>query len=152
MSYLGAISIMGMALLTGVDVVGRYFFNKPVQGGFEMIELLMAIIVACGIAVTTAGDDHISVDSLFNKLPSLVQRPLRILSGLISTLVFAVLAWQGFHGGIDSMDARQATPILGIPVSPFQLFLTLGFLVSFVFSLFQAILLLHARKRSIVQR
>jgi TRAP-type C4-dicarboxylate transport system permease small subunit len=91
-TYVGVASIACMTLLTGIDVAGRYIFNKPVQGGFELIELLMAVVVGCGIAVTTAADDHISVDSLFDKLPSLGGRLLRIFSAVVSTFVFAVLA------------------------------------------------------------
>jgi TRAP-type C4-dicarboxylate transport system permease small subunit len=146
MSCVGAVAVMGMALLTGVDVIGRYFFNKPVQGGLDLVELLMVVIVACGIAATTAADDHISVNSLFDKMPSLGQRLLRVFSGVISTVVFAILAWQGVNGGIDAIDSGKTTPILGAPVSPFQLFLALGFLVSLIFLFIQTILLIRTWK------
>jgi TRAP-type transport system small permease protein len=146
-SYVGVAAVMCMALLTGVDVVGRYAFNKPVQGGVELVELLMAIIVACGVAVTTAADDHISVDSLFDKLPSLGQHILRVFAGIISTFVFAILAWQGVNGGIDAADSGKTTSILKVPISPFQFFLAIGFLVSFMFLLIETILLLRTKKR-----
>jgi TRAP-type C4-dicarboxylate transport system permease small subunit len=35
-----------MTLLTFVDVVARYLFNRPIRGGFEVTELLMHAIVA----------------------------------------------------------------------------------------------------------
>ena len=146
-SLLGVAAVICMALLTGVDIVGRYGFSAPVQGGMELVELLMAIIVACGIAVTTAADDHISVDSVFDKLPPLGQRILRIFAGVISTFVFAVLAWQGVNGGIDAVDSGKATSILKVPISPFQYFLAIGFMASFLFSLIQTILLLCTKKR-----
>jgi TRAP-type C4-dicarboxylate transport system permease small subunit len=147
MSYVGVGAVMCMALLTGVDVVGRYGFNKPVQGGTELVELLMGIIVACGVAVTTAADDHISVDTIFGKLPSSGQHVLRVFAGIISTFVFAILAWQGANGGIDAIDAKKTTSILKVPVSPFQFFLAIGFLASFVFLIIQTIVLLRAKER-----
>ncbi len=146
MSYAGVAAVMGMALLTGVDVVGRYAFNKPVQGGVELVELLMGIIVACGVAVTTAADDHISVDTVFTKLPSLGQHVLRVLGGIICTFVFAILAWQGLNGGIDAADSGKTTSILKVPISPFQFFLAIGFLVSFMLLLIQTIPLLRKKK------
>lgn len=146
MSYAGVAAVMGMALLTGVDVVGRYAFNKPVQGGVELVELLMGIIVACGVAVTTAADDHISVDTVFTKLPSLGQQVLRVFGGIICTFVFAILAWQGFNGGIDAADSGKTTSILKVPISPFQFFLAIGFLVSFMLLLIQTIPLLRKKK------
>jgi len=33
-----------MMAITAVDVTGRYVFNKPLPGGFEMTELLLAQI------------------------------------------------------------------------------------------------------------
>ena len=147
MSYMGVGAVTCMALLTGVDVVKRYVFNKPVQGGTELVELLVGIIVACGVAVTTAADDHISVDTIFGKLPSSGQHVLRVFAGIICTFVFAILAWQGVNGGIDAIDARKTTSILKVPISPFQFFFAIGFLASFVFLLIQTILLLRTPKR-----
>jgi TRAP-type C4-dicarboxylate transport system permease small subunit len=147
MSSVGALAVMAMALLTNVDVVGRYVFNKPVQGGLDLVELLMAVIVACGIAVTTAVDDHISVDSLFDKLPSFGQRILRIFAGLLSSVVFAILAWQSVQGGVDVFDSAKATNILKIPIYPFQFFLAVGFMASLIFSVVQTILLLRTKKK-----
>ncbi|MBP1696932.1 MAG: transporter small permease [Deltaproteobacteria bacterium] len=146
MSYVGVGAVMCMALLTGVDVVGRYAFNKPVQGGVELVELLMGIIVACGVAVTTAADDHISVDTIFGKLPSSGKHVLRVFAGIICTFVFAILAWQGVNGGIDAVDSGRTTSILKVPISPFQFFLAIGFLASFMFLLVQTILLLRTKK------
>ena len=147
MSYMGAGAIMCMALLTGVDVVGRYAINQPVLGSVELIELLMGIIVACGVAVTTAADDHISVDTLFVKLPSFVQHILRVLAGIIGTFVFAILVWQGVNGGIKAIDLGKETSILKLPIPPFQFFLAIGFLVSFMFLLMQTISLLSGKKK-----
>jgi TRAP-type C4-dicarboxylate transport system permease small subunit len=146
MAYMGVGAVMCMALLTGVDVVGRYAFGQPVQGGAELIELLMGIIVACGVAVTTAADDHISVDTIFGKLSSSGQYVLRVFAGIICTFVFAILTWQGVNGGIDAIEAGKTTSILKVPTSPFQVFFAIGFLASFVFLLIQTILLLRARK------
>ena len=146
-SYLGSFTILCMALLTGVDVTTRYVFNNPVDGGVEIIELMMVIVIACGVAMTTAADDHISVDSLYDKLPPLGQRLCRLSAGLITTLVFAVLAWQGIHGWLDAIEAKKATHVLEISTSPFQLFLALGFFISFIFSLIQTLPLLQMRKR-----
>jgi TRAP-type C4-dicarboxylate transport system permease small subunit len=147
MSYVGVGAVICMALLTGVDVAGRYVFNKPVQGGVELVELLMGIIVACGVAVTTAADDHISVDTVFGKLSSSGQHVLRVFAGIICTFVFAILAWQGANGGMDAVDSGKTTSILKVPISLFQFFFAVGFLVSFMFLLIQTILLLRTKKR-----
>ena len=45
LSYLGSIALFAMMSLTTVDVVGRYFFNKPVLGAFELTEFLVLILI-----------------------------------------------------------------------------------------------------------
>jgi hypothetical protein len=43
-----------MMALTFVDVVGRYLFNTPVYGGFEMTEVALATLIFAGLPLVTA--------------------------------------------------------------------------------------------------
>jgi len=147
-SYVGVASVICIALLTGTDVVGRYFFNSPVRGTIDLIEVLMSILFACGIAVTTALDDHISVDSLYDKLPSLGQHILRVFAGSVCTFIFFILVWQGFQGGMIAMKSGKVAYTLDIPLFPFRFILAIGFLVSLIFSIRQMVLLLRSRPRA----
>jgi TRAP-type C4-dicarboxylate transport system permease small subunit len=140
-SYVGVASVVCLALLTGTDVVGRYFFNMPVRGTIDLIEILMGILFASGVAVTTALDDHISVDSLYDKLPSLGQRILRVFGGSVCTFIFFILVWQGFQSG-------KVSPTLDIPLFPFKFFLAIGFLVSLIYSIRQMVLLFSRKSRA----
>ena len=146
-SYIGAASVVCIAFLTGVDVTGRYVFNKPVRGSIDLIEVCMAIAVACGIAVTTALNDHISIDSLFNVLPSRGQHLLQLFAGIVGMFIFALLTWQGFQGGIDVVKSGKATFILELPLFPFKFLFAFGFLFSLIFSINQTILLLRNKKK-----
>jgi len=153
-SYIGVASVICLALLTGSDVVGRYFFNRPVRGTIDLIEILMGILFASGIAVTTALDDHISVDSLYDKLPSLGQHLLRLFASILCTFIFFILVWQGFQGGMIAMKSGKVSPTLDIPLFPFKFFLAIGFLVSLIYSIRQMILLFrnksHAEQRDVI--
>jgi TRAP-type C4-dicarboxylate transport system permease small subunit len=153
-SYIGIASVACIGLLTGTDVVGRYFFNSPVRGAIDLIEILMSILFACGIAVTTALDDHISVDSLYDKLPSLGQDILRVFGGSVCTFIFFILVWQGYQGGMIAAKSGKVSPTLDIPLYPFKFFLAIGFLVSLIYSIRQMVLLLrrkpHAEQRDII--
>ena len=133
MSYLGMIAVVFLALLTGVDVVGRYLFNSPLQGTFELTEVFMCLVVAFGIAYTTAKDEHIMVDALFVKLPSSAQRKLIVVANIFAALVFAVLCWKGMETGIDSIRDKETTELLNVPVFPFKFVLVLGFFLSLIF-------------------
>jgi TRAP-type C4-dicarboxylate transport system permease small subunit len=153
-SYIGVVSVVCIALLTGTDVVGRYFFNRPVQGTNDLIEVLMSILFACGIAVTTALDDHISVDSLYDKLPSSGQYILRVFASSVCTFIFFILVWQGYQGGMMAAKLGRVSSTLDIPLFPFKFFLAIGFLVSLIYSIKNMVLLLrnkqHAEQRDII--
>ena len=47
LGVLAATILFFMMLLTAVDVIGRYLFNTPVNGGFEVTEIMLASIAAC---------------------------------------------------------------------------------------------------------
>jgi len=101
----------------------------------------MGVLFASGVAVTTALDDHITVDSLYDMLPSLGQLILRVLGGAVCTFIFFISVWQGYQGGMLAMRSGKVSPTLDIPLFPFKFLLTIGFLVSLIYSVKQLILL-----------
>ena len=50
--------------LTCVDVVARYAFNSPVNGAYELTELLLASLIFLALPLTTAAGEHIEVELL----------------------------------------------------------------------------------------
>lgn len=40
-----ALCLLAMVALTVFDVAGRYFFNMPLSGGYEISEILMGLTV-----------------------------------------------------------------------------------------------------------
>ena len=145
-SYLGMLVIVALALLTGIDVLGRYAFNSPLPGAFELTEAFMALAVAFGIVVTTAKDEHINVDALFVKLRASAQRVLLLLASIIGVLVFGAMSWKGMVSGMDAVKSGETTLLLKVPVSPFKFVLAAGFLFS-VFFLIDRIVRLLRHKR-----
>ena len=56
-----ALALGAMMTLTFIDVVGRYFFDTPVAGGFEIVAFLLALVIFAGLALVTRDGQHISV-------------------------------------------------------------------------------------------
>ena len=52
---LAALVLMALMLLTCVDVAGRYFLNRPVTGGLEVTEILLALVIFAGVPLVTKG-------------------------------------------------------------------------------------------------
>ena len=45
LAYAGSYVLFGMMLLTIFDVIGRYIFNLPITGAYEITEAMMVTVV-----------------------------------------------------------------------------------------------------------
>ncbi len=72
-SLLGMVILFVMMMLTVADVVGRYFFNHPVQGTNEITGLLLVLVAASALAFSQIKKGHIRVDLITQSFIS--QRP-----------------------------------------------------------------------------
>jgi len=83
-------------LLTCVDVFGRYVLNKPVTGGFELTEMLLAALIFAGLPLVTLRGDHITVDLFDAVTPNWlfrIQHALATLIGVACTGYLARCLW-----------------------------------------------------------
>ena len=49
-------------LLTYADVIGRYIFNWPLRGAFEITELLLLVLIFAGLPLVSRADEHVTLD------------------------------------------------------------------------------------------
>ncbi len=143
--YGGMLITMGMAVLTALDVGGRYLFSLPIKGTFELTEMFLSSIVAFGIAGSAAAEEHITIDAFSSILRPSAQRRLKLIANIIGILVFIVLVWQGILSGIESIDAREETEVLGAPIFPFRFILVFGFFLSLVVLTYQTFALFRSK-------
>lgn len=111
-----AIVLLAMMCLTGLDVIARYIFNAPIQGAFELTQVLLVLLVYLAMPLATRGNAHVEVE-IWEPGSRFSQRFRAVLVGLGGIAVFAGLAWQlAEHGG--RLASRVAvTNALGIPLA-----------------------------------
>jgi TRAP-type C4-dicarboxylate transport system permease small subunit len=113
-------------LITGIDVVGRYVFSKPLLGAFEMSELALAVVILLGWAYTQSVKGHIDIDLLYNHLPNGTKTVLDFFIPLLGLLLFSFVSWQGILFVIDSLGWNETTEMINIPVWIFKLMIFVG--------------------------
>src|SRR5262245_61354783 len=69
-AVLGGLLLLAMAGLVVVSVIGRRFFNAPVNGDFELVSMGAAIAVFTFLPYTQARRGNILVDTFTNWLPA----------------------------------------------------------------------------------
>lgn len=103
--------------LTCADVVGRYFFNKPVQGGFEMTELLLASLIFAGLPLVTLRSEHVMVDLLDPLTPDWLFRIQHVAASLLGAVCTGYLAWCLALRAEELAARGETTSQLGFPVA-----------------------------------
>lgn len=114
----GAVVLAAMMLMTFLDVVGRYVFNSPIVGTYDMTQLYMGLIVYLGIGYTTHRRAHISVDLLTGRLGTRARLWFDLLAQVISGVLAALICWQLWSIAGDSVDNNDLTQIWELPIFP----------------------------------
>jgi len=110
-------------VLTFFDVVGRYVFNRPLRGAFEITELALLVLIFAGLPLVSHADEHVTMDFI-DKL--LGPRALDVLGRAVNALCAAVmffLTWQVWIKAGKIAGYADTTDVLRIPVGPFVYFM-----------------------------
>lgn len=111
-----ALELFALMLLTCADVTGRYFFNRPVYGGLEVTEIILAAVIFTSLPLVTWHGEQVIIDMV--TLPGRMVRLVQHVAGhLIGAVALAVLSRQLWLRG-DRLDrAGETTMQVQIPMS-----------------------------------
>jgi TRAP-type transport system small permease protein len=107
-----------MMLITAVDVVGRYVFNQPLPGGFEVTELLLAALIYCGLPLVSARREHIVIDTFDPFFSARVKRFLDMAAEVICAGALAGVGYLLFKRALRVAEYGDTTNTLKIPLAP----------------------------------
>jgi len=131
LNLLGTLVILFLMFFVTLEVVGRYFFNHPVQGHYEIVVLLMAPVVFLGMAYTEQIGGHITMDLVISRVP---RGPLRygleILMLHLSLAVIGLFVFQGFKYMLFTYEIGLCTDLMSYKYWPMQLIVVIGLFFS----------------------
>ena len=112
-----------LMLVTFVDVVARYLFNRPIRGAFELTELLLLVLIFAGLPLVSHADEHVTMDFIDRWLgPRGRDRLNRLINLLVAALMF-FMAWQVWIRAGRVSSYGDATDVLRILYGPFVYFM-----------------------------
>ena len=122
-----------MMLLGTVDVSGRYLFNKPVLGTFEIFEILLPAIVLLGLGYTQGNKAHVRMEILVSRLSSRKQTILNFFTNGCALFISVLILWRGWVLTIRYWRMGRTIPTIEVPMFLPQCLVPLGALMlSFV--------------------
>jgi len=111
--------LLAMMLLTFVDVMGRYLFNHSVPGGFEITEILMAMLIFAGLPLVSRREEHVSVDLADHLMPPRLRRAVRATVEAAAGILLLGLAYLMWHKARKVAAYGDTTTVLQIHYAPF---------------------------------
>lgn len=115
---LSALTLLVMMGLMVADVIGRYLFNQPIRGAYEITEFLMCVMVFGALPLVSLWRRHVEASLVADLLPR-VAPALHWLAGVASVLLFGYLSMLMWRYG-DQLARQNAQSLFGgIPRAPF---------------------------------
>ena len=93
MKIIGATCLVGMMLLTCVDVVGRAF-GHPIFGSVEIVGYMAILSVVMAMPYTHQVQGHIGVEIIVRLFSEKTQTIIEICTGILSLILFAIVTWR----------------------------------------------------------
>ena len=109
-------------VITTVDVVARYVFNKPLLWGWLMNRQLFGVFILFAGVYTLFKGEHIRIEILYDHFPRRLKAFARWVALLAFVAFMGVLVWQSAWMGWNSfMMKEKAAGAFRIPWYPFKL-------------------------------
>lgn len=100
-------TIFFMMTSTAADVTGRYFFRSPIQGVFEINEVLLVACVFLGMGLTQIKRGHIRVTLVLERVPLRVLLILDMIGWVICFVFLSILGWETWKQAVLAYKLKE---------------------------------------------
>ncbi|MDD1780430.1 TRAP transporter small permease [Enterovibrio sp. ZSDZ35] len=139
MKWTSAVALIGMMVLTVLDVLGRYLLGTPILGGSELTGFMLLVLVMLMLPLLVFKDDQIRVDLFTDAIrPAFAKGVERVYSLALSAgCIFLAMSVYKLAARADRK--RLVTEYLEIPASWAMYAIAFCLLLSAFAFLFRAI-------------
>ncbi len=115
LNSLAAITLFALMLITCIDVIGRYVFNRPLTGSTELTEIAVGIVVFAAFPVISWRREHIVVDIFDGFFTPAMEFVRNIIINSIAAIALFFLGQRILLLGKRSLGYGEVTEYLAIP-------------------------------------
>lgn len=138
-------AVLAMMVIAAADVIGT-IFNSPITGAVEFVQALMVVVIFLALPYAEKGNQHISVDLFYAKLPPGARRVCSIVALVLSLIFFGAMAWQGWKLFWNSWTIKEyASGAVQFPVYLPKALFALGVTAAAIVIVVKLLLVLRAR-------
>ena len=115
-AVIGGAVLIAMAAMTVVSVIGRTFFDSPILGDVELVQLGSAVVVACFLPYTQFRRANLIVDFFTSNASAGAQRRMDAFGTLLYTLVMALVLWRVGAGALAMHASQESSMLMSLPL------------------------------------
>lgn len=129
LNLVAALSIFALMLLGVAQIALRKFFNAPIVGYIDLVELSMATFAFLGAAYCQRLGDHIRMEILVGMLKGRALWIAELIATIAALVMVTVLVWFGWDHFLRSYLIGDTTIDAEYPVWPSKLLVPIAFAV-----------------------
>lgn len=126
-----------LVLLVVIEVVLRYFFNRPTAWAWPIIIYLGALLATLGAGYTLIYGGHVKVDIVTARFSSRTRAIIDLVTSSVFFLGLMVLVWKGTDEAVYSVQIREHYTVYRW--WPILYPLRIGVAIGFLLLLFQGV-------------
>lgn len=112
LALVAGLILVFMSLATVASVLGRYFFDSPITGDSEIVQMLTGVVVSLSLPYCHLRYGNVIVDVFTTSAPLRFKATLDIIGSLLLTILAFLLAWQTTLGSMDAYQYGNETMML----------------------------------------
>lgn len=121
LNMLGGAVVFLLVFLATANVLGRWFFNLPINGYIDWVEQAMAFMAFLGIAYTKRLGGHIRMDILVGHLRGRLLWLAELISVILMFLVTLVLVYGSYLHFLRAYSIGDSSLDIDLPTWPAKL-------------------------------
>ncbi len=129
-AFLSALLLAFIMLSICLEVIMRYFLNRPLVWVIEMSEYALLYITFLGTAWLLRREGHVTVDILLVRLNPKTRAVLGFFSSIIGIVISLILIWYGSEVAWDHYVRGVFKPtVLQFPTAPVLAIIPIGSII-----------------------
>lgn len=129
MRVVAATCLIGMACVTGADVLLRGTMNMPIFGSEEIVAILGVIVVGFSLPYAHYQKSHIGVEILVRRFSKKTRRTVKLCTDMATFGLVGVITWRMFLYAQSQAESGEVSMNLELPEYQVIYVLAFGFLV-----------------------
>lgn len=135
MALLSGLAAFSLMFLAAYSVTGREFFEAPLMGYVDLIEMLMPLIAIMGVSYVQRNGGHIRMDIIIGAMRGRLLWLIELIMVLLILILMIALVWGSWAHFDRSFDcarpfcSRDSSIDISLPIWPSKLIVPIAFAV-----------------------